>query len=173
MALANDNIILRAVEPEDLDNLYEWENIPELWSTGNTRQPYSKFTLKNYISQLGSTIYDTGQLRLMMVSKSTGETIGTVDLFDFDMHHSRVAVGLFVAPPFQGKGYAQSTLELVEDYVFDFLKIKQLYCFVAISNKASVQVFSNRNFIRTKLKAWINTNAGYEDVYVFQKFSGN
>lgn len=170
MYLQNDILKLRAPEPEDLDALYRWENMPEYWETGNTRQPYSRFALKEYISQTNSNLYESTQLRLMMVDLKTNETVGTVDLFDFDLHHSRIALGLFVAPGFQKKGYAKAALQIIEEYVFDFLKINQLYCHIAVNNHASVQMFEKENFSKTILKNWIKSSSGFEDIIVFQQF---
>ena len=42
--LENETIRLRALEPEDLELLYRWENNPELWSLGNTMSPYSRYS---------------------------------------------------------------------------------------------------------------------------------
>ena len=42
MLLKNSQLSLRAVEPEDLEILYKWENSTELWIHGNTLAPYSK-----------------------------------------------------------------------------------------------------------------------------------
>jgi diamine N-acetyltransferase len=170
MYLQNDILKLRAPEPEDLEALYCWENLPEYWETGNTRQPYSKFALKEYISQTNTNLYDSNQLRLMMVDKNTNGTVGTVDLFDFDLHHSRIALGLFVAPEFQKKGYAKAALQLIEAYVFNFLKINQLYCHIAHNNTASIRMFEKANFSKTTLKNWIRTSSGFEDIIVFQQF---
>lgn len=170
MSIENKKMILRALEPEDLEALYTWENMPVFWETGNTRQPYSKFALKEYISQTNSNIYETGQLRLMMVEKAFGQTVGTVDLFDFDIHHSRIALGLFVAPESQGKGFAKSALQLIEEYVFSYLKINQLYCHIAVNNEASIKMFRKENFAETVLKNWIKTSSGFEDIVVFQQF---
>lgn len=173
MLLENKLLKLRAPEPEDLDLLYRWENMPVFWETGNTRQPYSKFALKEYISQTNTNLYESGQLRLMMVGKSTGKTVGTVDLFDFDIHHSRIALGLFVAPEFQGKGFATAALQLIEEYVFGYLKINQLYCHIAVNNEASTKMFKKENFSETVLKNWIKTGSGFEDIIVFQQFIDN
>ncbi len=170
MQLENNILRLRAPEPEDLEVLYAWENMPVFWEAGNTRQPYSKFALKAYISQINTNIYETNQLRLMMIDVASGETVGTVDLFDFDIHHSRIALGLFVAPPFQGKGFAKAALQLTEDYVFEYLKINQLYCHIAKSNAASIKMFEKENFSASLLKKWIKTQKGFEDVVVFQQF---
>jgi diamine N-acetyltransferase len=171
MLLQNDILQLRAIEPEDLEILYQWENNPKLWIVGNTRQPYSHFALKQYISQTDLDIYESKQLRLMMQSRLTGETVGTVDLFDFDIHNSRIALGLFVDEKMQGKGYAKNALHLVEDYVFNFLKINQLYCHIAESNQASRQMFEKENYeSKGFLKNWIKGINGYENIIVFQRF---
>ena len=167
----NDKIRLRALEPEDLDRLYLWENNPLLWDVGNTRNPYSRFILKQYILQSDKDIYENKQLRLMMVSTETGETVGTVDLFDLDIHHSRVALGLFVDPTFQGKGYARASLHVVEDYVFNFLKINQLYCHISETNTASRLLFEKEGYETNGiLKNWIRTVDGYENIILFQLF---
>jgi diamine N-acetyltransferase len=169
--LENQNILLRAVEPEDLDRLYIWENNSQLWDVGNTRNPYSRFVLKQYIVDSDKDIYETKQLRLMMVSKKNGETVGTVDLFDFEIHNSRIALGLFVDAAFQGKGFAKTSLKLIEEYVFDYLKINQLYCHIAQNNTASIHMFEQENFEKTGiLKQWVKTIEGYEDIILFQQF---
>ena len=174
MLLENEKLQLRAVEPEDLDRLYAWENNSQLWDVGNTRNPYSKFILKQYINQSDSNIYENKQLRLMMVSKKTDETVGTVDLFDFDIHNSRIALGLFVDEPFQGSGYAKASLKLVEEYVFDYLKINQLYVHIAENNTASIKMFENENFEKTGILIdWIKTLDGFGNIVVFQQFRAN
>jgi diamine N-acetyltransferase len=172
--LENENIRLRAVEPEDLDRLYLWENNTQLWDAGNTRNPYSRFVLKQYIVNSDKDIYENKQLRLMMVSVKTGETVGTVDLFDFDIHNSRIALGLFVDKAFQGKGYAKESLHLIEEYVFVYLKINLLYCHIAENNTASRHLFEQEKYEKTGiLKEWIKTANGFENVFLFQQFKIN
>jgi diamine N-acetyltransferase len=169
--LENEIIRLRAVEPEDLNRLYTWENNPQLWIVGNTRNPYSRYVLKQYILESHKDIYETHQLRLMMVSIKTGETVGTVDLFDFDIHNSRIALGLYVDAAFQGNGYAKAALRLAEDYVFNYLQINQLYCHISETNTASRQMFEKENYETCGvLKNWIKTTNGFENIIVFQRF---
>lgn len=171
MLLENDLLKLRALEPEDLDRLYAWENNPQLWTVGNTRNPYSRFVLKQYIINSEKDIYETHQLRLMMVSKKSDEIVGTVDLFDFDIHNSRVALGLYVDAAYQGNGYATTALHLVEEYVFTFLQLNQLYCHISEKNTASRLMFEKENYQTNGiLKNWIKTPEGFEDIIVFQRF---
>jgi len=171
MLFENNIVQIRAVEPEDLELLYKWENNPQLWSVGNTRNPYSKFALKQYILNSSSDLYENKQLRLMMVCKQTGATVGTVDLFDFDIHNSKIALGLFVDESFQGNGFAKYSLQLVEEYVFEYLKLNQLYMHISANNSASTNMFEKLNYNKTAyLQQWIKTIDGYEDIVLFQLF---
>ena len=48
MSTANDSkpsVRLRAMEPEDLDTLYQMENDVEIWNVGTTNVPYSRYVL--------------------------------------------------------------------------------------------------------------------------------
>ena len=167
----NEKILLRQPEPEDLELLYRWENDTSIWAVGNTRQPYSRFTLKQYILQGDKDIFETHQLRLMIDCKLSGATVGTVDLFDFDIYHSRIALGLFVDAEFQGSGYAKQALKIIENYVFNFLKINQLYCHISEKNLASKSMFEKEGYeIHGFLKNWIRVRDVYENIIVFQRF---
>lgn len=171
MLFENKIVRLRALEPEDLNILYKWENNPLLWTVGNTRNPYSRYILKQYILHSDKDIYESRQLRLMIVSVETGETVGTVDLFDFDIHDSRIALGLYVDEQFQGKGYAKASLRLVEEYVFQYLKLNQLYCHIAESNIPSRKMFEKEKYESNGvLKNWVKSINGYENIILFQLF---
>ena len=93
----NDGIRLRAVEPEDLELLYRWENDETNWRQSNTIVPFSRYTLKKYIAGSGKSIFETGQLRLMIDVLPDERTVGTIDLYDFDHYHNRAGVGILIA----------------------------------------------------------------------------
>ena len=40
-----DKIVLRAMEPEDLEELYAIENDRSIWDVGSTNVPYSRYAL--------------------------------------------------------------------------------------------------------------------------------
>lgn len=172
LLLENEILKLRAVEPDDLEMLYIWENDPQLWLVGNTRQPLSKFALKQYIIDTHKDIYESRQLRLMIVEKKINQTVGTVDLYDYDIFNSRIALGLFVDKNYQGHGLATQALRLVEDYVFNYLQLHQLYCHISTQNIASRSMFEKEGYENsTILQKWIKTSTGYEDIIIFQRFA--
>ncbi|HQG57034.1 MAG TPA: GNAT family protein [Bacteroidales bacterium] len=165
-----DEIILRAVEPEDLELLYMWENNIDYWLISNTIKPFSKYTLKKYIENSHRTIFETGQLRLMIDTKENKKTIGTIDLFDFDPFHQRAGVGILIADESsRRKGYASMALKCLIDYCFNTLQLHQLYCNILSSNCESMELFKKLGFIETGIKKdWIKTSNGYLDEHLFQ-----
>ena len=64
--MQDENILIRALEPEDLEYLYKWENDMDLWDVSDTLTPFSHFTLKKYIENAHVDIYTSKQLRLMI-----------------------------------------------------------------------------------------------------------
>jgi RimJ/RimL family protein N-acetyltransferase len=86
------DVSLRAIEPEDLGLLYEWENNDSNWVISNTVTPFSKYVIKQYIENSHKSIYETGQLRLMIDFIPDKITVGTIDVFDFDPFHKRAGL---------------------------------------------------------------------------------
>ena len=170
--LENDQIKLRALEPEDLDVLYKWENDADLWNCGATIAPYSKFALKEYIAESRLDIFQSKQLRLMIVWKDNDEPVGTIDLYDFDTMNLRAGVGILIDAAYRGKGVGKQALQLIKDYAFDFLLLKQLFAYIPKQNEKSLKLFSRSGYFNTAcLKEWIKTANGFEDVYLMQLIS--
>ena len=166
MFLENEKIKLRALEPEDLDDFYKWENDVDLWSMGCTLEPYSRFELKQYILSQ-KDIYEAKQLRLIIENKADNKAIGTIDLYDFDPHNRRAAVGILVDRNYQGNGMAVEALILLCDYAFSFLKLHQLFAYIPIKNERSKRLFTRCGFKDIGLlPEWIQAPDGFEDVHL-------
>uniref|UniRef100_UPI0037C16F17 GNAT family N-acetyltransferase n=1 Tax=Flavobacterium sp. TaxID=239 RepID=UPI0037C16F17 len=118
MTLKGQNIHLRALEPEDLDFLYEIENNKSIWEVSNTQTPYSKWVLKQYLENAHLDIYEAKQLRLVIVFSETNEKVGFIDLFDFDAKNSRAGIGILISENFRNQGIGKETLQLLSNYAF-------------------------------------------------------
>lgn len=161
---------LRALEPEDLDLLYKMENDRELWEVGTTNVPYSRYTLHDYIAHCSSDIYADRQLRLIAENVSH-ETVGIVDLVNFDPRHGRAEVGVVILKRYRNQGYALSSLVQLIDYARKVLHLHQLYAIVNKDNEASVNLFQSLDFQRQMvLKDWLREDDQYRDAYVMQYF---
>lgn len=166
------NINLRALEPEDLDCLYLWENNPEVWQVSNTHAPFSKYILRKYLENSHLDIYQTKQLRLIieLVHAQHVKPLGAVDLFDFDPHHLRAGIGILIADKTdRRKGFGKKALKLLIDYCFSILKLHQLYCNITVDNQISLELFQKMGFSIIGLKKdWIKTPDGWLDEYILQ-----
>lgn len=168
--LCDDVISLRALEPGDIDILYRWENDTELWEVGLTIAPFSRQQLADYIENYDGNIFTARQLRLMVTLKSSGETVGTVDLYDYDPVNCRSAIGILIDSAFARRGYGAAALRLMERYCFSRLGLHQLYCVVPEDNIASRALFSSAGYnISGRLRSWLRRNDSYRDAYIYQR----
>lgn len=170
MLLKNKDIVLRALEPEDLEILYRWENSTVLWYHGNTLAPYSKLVLRQYINDsLEMDIYQSKQLRLMIDLVEEKVTIGTIDLYDIDAHNRRAGIGILIDDDYRRRGFAKQALELMSNYAFDFLYLHQIYAYIAQSNTNSISLFEKAGYQSVGiLKDWLQRGEEFEDVYLSQ-----
>jgi len=155
---------LRKLEPTDIPYLYQWENDAAVWADGANHNPLSSQDLRDYVEQTTGDIYKDGQLRLIIElrakecsehSESSWCTIGCADLFDLDARNRRAAIGLYIAPAFRGKGYAEEALRQLEEYAFGFLHLRVLYAVTAVGNEACNRLFDRAGYdISTRLRNW-------------------
>lgn len=168
--LESELIKLRALEPEDIEILYKWENDTNLWKVSYTVAPFSKYILRRFIEEQKYDIYETKQLRMIIESKTTGMPVGAVDLFDIDPTNRRAAVGILVYEnKEQGQGYASAALMSIIKYAFQILGLNQLYSNVLSGNTRSLNLFKSKGFNIVGLKVeWVKATNGWLDEYMLQ-----
>lgn len=169
ITLKGENVYLRALEPEDLELIHDIENDEAIWEISNTQTPYSKFLIKQYLKHVQKDIFETKQLRLV-ISNYDGESLGLIDIFDFDFKNNRAGIGVLVkSPNDRGKGYGSEALRLLVNYSFTYLGLHQLYCNVSEDNTASLKLFTKLGFEQIGLKKeWNYVNGVYKNEYLFQ-----
>lgn len=160
---------LRALEPEDLDAMYGWENDTDSWRVSGTVAPFSRHVLSRLIDEQQFDIYATRQMRLVIESLD-GSALGAVDMFEFDPQNLRAGVGIIVAPPYRNQGFALDALQTLERYVRDVLRMHQLWCSVGADNEASLALFRKAGYAECgRRKEWILTPNGAIDEVLMQK----
>lgn len=169
ITLKGKNLYLRALEPEDLEFIHSVENDEIFWEISNTQTPFSKYILNQYLENSYKDIYEIKQLRLV-ISNYENETLGMIDLFDFDFKNSRAGVGILIKESAQRqKGYGKEALQLLVDYSFEQLNLHQLYCNITDGNNASISLFKKQGFEKVGLKKdWNFINGTYQNEYLFQ-----
>jgi len=169
--LESKTIKLRALEPADVDLLYDWENDSSIWHLSNTLAPFSRFALEQYVMNSHEDLFTTRQLRLMIDLITTDETrtIGCVDLFDFDPANKRAGLGILIIKEEREKGYASEALDIITNYAFTRLLLHQLYSNVMMGQQASLDLFKKKKFEIIGIKRqWLLVDNEWVDEYILQ-----
>ena len=95
MSLEGELTRLRALEAEDVDLLYVWENDPAVWGVSGTLAPFSRHTLRRFLDEQRFDLYAARQLRLV-VETLDGRAVGLVDLFEFEPVDLRAGIGILI-----------------------------------------------------------------------------
>jgi len=168
------SILLRALEPKDVDLMMIFENDTEVWPVSGTLSPYSRYTLEQYYKNASQDLYTAKQLRLAIELITEiphhGVTIGFIDLFDFDPQHRRAGVGILIGDKdYRKHGYALEAVSLLTKHCFDTLNLHQIYCHIQNNNESSLRLFARAGF-RTcgVLHQWIAYNGEWHDVTMMQ-----
>ena len=161
---------IRAIEPEDLDVLYEIENDRSLWHVGTTNVPYSRYTLHDYVATSSDDIYADRQVRLV-IEDDQHQVVGMADLVHFDPQHQRAEAGIVIMKPHRRNGYALEALRRLADYALETLHLHQLYAVIATDNEAALQLFEKAAYERQGvLKGWLCKGHEYVDAVLMQRF---
>jgi diamine N-acetyltransferase len=161
--------ILRALEPDDLDILYDTENDKSLWKYSNTSSPFSKHSLKKFIENSHLDIIEHKQVRLVLSDKNN-LPFGFIDLFKYDMTNKRAGVGIIIFEKYRSRGLGSISLDLIENYVKKYIPIHQLYANISSENIESIKLFEKHNYLKVgNKKDWIYYNNKYFDELLYQK----
>lgn len=161
---------LRAMEPQDLELLFSWENNPDNWPVSGTLAPFSKYMLSQFIAS-PQDIFTNKQLRLMISLEDSNRCVGCVDLFEYNALSRRAGVGILIADENdKGKGYGTSALAALASYAKNTLSLHQLFCNIMIDNKASLKLFEQSGFELIGVKKdWQFIHGKWTDEAMYQK----
>ena len=167
--LKDELITLRALDAADLEDMLKWENDTRLWDVSSTIAPYSKQILWEYLNNYDGDIYKNRQIRFIIQENSTGKSIGAIDFFDFDPFNRRAAIGILIIDSHRNMGYGLRTLNLMKEYAFGYLGLKQCHCIIPANNTPSISVFKKAGFEECGLmKQWLRRGSEYCDAVVMQ-----
>ena len=171
MTLRGERVYLRAIEPEDVGRMYVWENDSATWASDTTHEPLSRNSLERFVEEQRFDVFQTRQLRLMIITTADDEAVGCIDLFEIDPLHARAGVGILIyGAGNRRRGYALEAVGLTADYAREALRMHQLWCEIECGNGASRGLFLKAGFAITGTKRdWIWSAEGCRDVDFLQK----
>jgi diamine N-acetyltransferase len=170
-----NEIVLKALEPSDVQTLLNWENDSEIWNISETVEPLSKYKLDTYIKQtLTFDVFGLRQLRLMIhqilnSDLDLTEPIGTIDLFEFDPIHKHAGIGIMLLKEYQGQGFGKIALDQFLAYCAEKLQLHSVYANVSETNLNSIKFFESCGFKKVaEYKEFLYENGKFVSQLTYQ-----
>ena len=171
MFIKDEIIALRCAEPEDAERIYRWENDRDIWRVSGTHVPFTRFQIEQFLLS-NNDLFSQKQLRLMIDLNEIGESIGCIDIFDYDSINQRAGLGIMIDKDYRKQGYAKAAIALCIDYLFKDVLLHQVYCSIDKTNTESQKLFIGQGFeLCGRRKDWLKTSEGFLDVLEYQLMS--
>ncbi len=166
----HEQVTLRAVEPQDVDSIFLWENHDDMREASPYGAPVSRQQVWEYVQNYTSDPLCDGELRLVVADRATGEAVGAVDLTQIDTRHRRACISIYIHETYRRRGYAAGALAQMAGYCADALGLHQLWCTVAVDNSPSLALFKNCGYRPAgRLRSWIRRHTRWTDALLLQK----
>tara|TARA_B100000427_G_C15449496_1_gene568930 strand:+ start:705 stop:1187 length:483 start_codon:yes stop_codon:yes gene_type:complete len=142
--LTGKKILLRSLENNDLDFLFDLENNHDISYLHENITGYSRSLLKEYIKNAKQDFFISGQFRFLIEKSSI--PLGLIDLFNFNIDDMSAHIGIIILDKYRQQGYATESLGILINYAWEGLFLRGLYCTISNKNRKSLKLFTNANF---------------------------
>lgn len=142
MKIINDQLIIRAIEPEDNPMLLELINDPETeymlggWSFPVSRPRQAEWTANQ----------ENEENTLRCTIECDNTAIGVVILSNIDYKNGTAEVHIKILKKYKGKGYGTNAIKTIVKYAFDELRLNCVYARISEHNKPSLRMFKKCRF---------------------------
>lgn len=149
--LKGHGLRLRAVEPEDAEEIWLMEADSLQWRECGLHAPFSRWNIAKYASGYEADPFVSGQLRLMIEADCSSvkpsstdkavQTVGIVDLYGISPENRTAFTGIYIAPEFRNRRIALNSLSLLHQYARDILNLRVLCAKIVSGNIESENLF--------------------------------
>jgi len=157
--IRGEKVIFRAIERDDLQQLRDWRNDPEIRT--RTRE-FRLLSMENQ-ERWYKALHDDRNTIMFAVLDGKKSLIGVVGLTYIDWKNRRAEISIYVGDKeAQGQGYGLDALKTIMRYGFHDTNLHKLYAEIFAFNEPSVRLFEKAGFKRDGVKR--------EDQYVDGKY---
>lgn len=167
--MKNNKVYLRPIEKNDLSYLNKWKNNSELFKyLGGGYRPTSVLEQESWLTDMSKM----GSNQRFMICDNNQMPIGMIGLYSVNLINRNCEIGMYIGDEeSRGKGYAQESLKMIEDYARNFLNIKKLKIYVVKSNTVAINFWKKNNYCyKGELSQERYIEGNYHDVLIMEKF---
>jgi len=158
-------VVLRPVEPRDVDALYEFRNDGDVtkhlvgFSEGFSRENLSAWILAHENNQR--------EALWAIAEKESDRCVGHVALYDIDQHAGSAEFGIVLARRCWGKGFGRKATVTVIDWGLRQLNLHRICLNVLATNARAIHLYESMGFRQEgRLREAGFRDGRYEDVLV-------
>ena len=105
----------------------------------------------NFIKKVNENIEKGISLYWAIILTETDTFVGTICLFDFSTEKKSCEIGYELMTSFQGQGIMTEAVQMVIDYAFETLNVKEVLAFSQRDNEPSISLLSKFNFVKSNV----------------------
>jgi RimJ/RimL family protein N-acetyltransferase len=168
--IAGNVVILRALEPSDLDRCYRWMNDPNIVRTLKGRYP---MPFHEEAEWLEDAVTDSDDERHFAIeTREDRQHVGNASIHDIDWVSRTAAFGLFIGEPSAwNKGIGTDAIRTLVRFAFDEMNLRKLRINVFDYNDRAKHVLETLGFVTEgKLASEFYREGKYHDIVIFSIF---
>jgi RimJ/RimL family protein N-acetyltransferase len=168
--VAGDVVILRALEPDDLERCYRWMNDPEIVRTLKHRYPMAFHKEAEWIQR---AVNPSFQERHFAIERRDNRThIGNASLHDIDWISRTAILGLFIGEPSAwNKGFGSDAVRAIVRFAFEEMNLQKLRIQVFDYNERARHVLMANGFVEEgKLAREFYREGVFHDLLILSRF---
>ena len=146
--LTDGRVSLRPMAASDAAEVHPVRASPEVVANTVTGLPPTAAETARYCARAGAAWLQDVSVRLTVRDAATGAFVGKVGLQLEDPGTGQAEIDYYLAPAWQGRGYATRAVNLLCDWAFTHTAIERLVAGVHLPNLASQQVLGRAGFVR-------------------------
>jgi RimJ/RimL family protein N-acetyltransferase len=171
--IAGEQIILRALERDDLERCYRWMNDPAIVWTLKTRYPIPFQGEAQWLERAVTPSHT--ERHFAIERKSDRAHIGNASLHEIDWVSRSAAFGLFLGEPASwNRGFGSDAIRTLVTFAFREMNLRKLRVNVFDYNERAKHVLLGQGFVQEgKLAQEFFRDGTYHDIVILSVFRDN
>jgi ribosomal-protein-alanine N-acetyltransferase len=147
--LTTERLTLRQLLIDDQNDILALRSDTEINQYLNRQPSKTIEDAINFINKVNDNIKLNNSLYWAITLTTTKTFVGTICLFDFSDEKDSCEIGYELMTEFQGQGIMKEATQAVIEYVFQTLKIKNIFAYTHCDNQNSTKLLTRFNFVKS------------------------
>lgn len=149
--IETNRLILRELSDTDAQAIFNYQSDKQNFQYVDMPVYTHIDQAKNYIAKMKAGVAQDKWIIWAITQKESKEIIGTISIWNLNDKENKAEYGYGIFPDYRRRGFMKETIEAVNTYAFETMKLHVLEAYTSHHNQASKDflVKMNFNFIET------------------------